>query len=64
MRLVNGLSPNEGRVEIQFDGIWGTVCDDSWHITDGNVSVLWKSGSFKSYPLVSVKQGSVLVQLK
>ena len=34
MRLVNafGTSPNEGRVELLYDGKYGTICDDTFDI--------------------------------
>ncbi len=38
MRLVDGSSFGQGRVEIQYNGIWGTVCDDNWGINDAEVS--------------------------
>jgi len=37
LRLVGGNIPNEGRVEICMNNVWGTVCDDSWGSTDATV---------------------------
>uniref|UniRef100_A0A8C7ZQ62 SRCR domain-containing protein n=1 Tax=Oryzias sinensis TaxID=183150 RepID=A0A8C7ZQ62_9TELE len=37
IRLVNGNSSCQGRVEILYKTVWGTVCDDDWDIVNAVV---------------------------
>ena len=38
IRLVNGATAFEGRVEICWNETWGTVCDHYWSGTDAQVA--------------------------
>ncbi|XP_071486158.1 neurotrypsin-like [Diadema antillarum] len=37
VRLVDGPSPQAGRVEIFHDNSWGTICDNTWSSTEAEV---------------------------
>ena len=37
VRLTGSSRSNEGRVELYYNGEWGTVCDTDWDLRDSNV---------------------------
>ena len=37
MRLVNGDTTHEGRLEVWHEGVWGSVCDDEFSTENARV---------------------------
>jgi len=37
LRLQDGVTLREGRVEVCINGVWSTVCDNFWDVNDARV---------------------------
>ncbi|XP_053379862.1 deleted in malignant brain tumors 1 protein-like [Mercenaria mercenaria] len=61
VRLVEGPSTRAGRVEIQYNGTWGTICMDEFDTVDSDVICNMLGYTQKSYLLKrgEYKQGNI-----
>ena len=50
LRLVNGPTSHEGRVEVKNNGIWGTICCNGFVVQSADV--IYKSLGLKGYVVV------------
>ncbi|XP_054748405.2 scavenger receptor cysteine-rich type 1 protein M130-like [Lytechinus pictus] len=66
VRLVNDfdVATNKGRVEIYYDGDWGTICDDEWDILDADVVCrqLGFTGAIRALPRAYFGPGEDLIR--
>ncbi len=37
LRLQGGINPQNGRVEVCLDRVWGSICDNNWDDDDATV---------------------------
>ena len=66
VRLMDGIIQQEGRVEVCSNGVWGSVCDESWDTTDAHVICqqmghpeLGKKYNYVSVELVHITHHSI-----
>ena len=65
VRLVDGSTDHEGRVEVYANGKWGTICDDDFDIQEANVicRMLGYSGAVQAHSGAYYGQGKGRIQM-
>ena len=58
LRLVSGANELQGRLEIEFYGTWGTICDDFFNIYSANVACRRLGYTAASRVITNVASGS------
>ena len=61
---MGGNIPNEGRVEICMNNVWGTVCDDGWSSIDATVMCQQLGYSTQGQTLVQIRELAALKRCK
>ena len=60
VRLVGGNSDSEGRVEMCYNGVWGSICNDGWSYTDAAVVCRLLGLQAESKILCACKSGTYI----
>ena len=53
LRVMDGASVREGRVEICFNNAWGTICNENYGVTDARILCSQLNFESKQYLLLS-----------
>ena len=61
LRLVSGINELQGRLEIEYYGTWGTICNDFFNIYSANVACRRLGYTAASRVITNAASGSGLI---